>query len=285
MNRFGMDGQRVLVTGGGSGIGAGIARRVLEAGAECVTIVGRRQEVLAATAATLGAEFGRERVRSTTCDITVSADVEAAMDLAGDGGHVHTVVANAGGTGSGGLAPFLYLDEAAWTDVCQLNLVGTANTMRTAAWNMRAHGGGTIVAISTAAAVGPEICAAHYSATKAGVDMLVRNAAQELGHFGIRVNSLQPGVTVTESSRRFYHEGVPVFDDLMRRTPLGRAAEPEEMGDTVVYLASPAGSYVTGQVFAVDGGLSVPPMADLQAMARARLGDAPVDDALKPRLA
>jgi NAD(P)-dependent dehydrogenase (short-subunit alcohol dehydrogenase family) len=284
MSRFSLDGQRALVTGGGTGIGAGIARRMLEEGAALVTIVGRRVDVLTATTAALAADFGARRVRYAQCDIVSSAAVESAVQLAGDGVGLDIAVANAGGV-PGGLAPFLYLDEDDWLEMCKLTLVGTANTIRAAAWDMRARGGGSIIAISSSAAAGPEICNAHYSAAKAGVDMMVRNAAQELGHFGIRVNSVQPGVTVTESSHAMYRPGQPVYEDLLARTPLGRSALPDEMGDAVVYLASRAGAFVSGQVFAVDGGLSVPAMADLQQMARLGRGDEIVDDALKPRLA
>jgi len=285
MSRFSLDGQRALITGGGTGIGAGIARCLLEQGAALVTIVGRRLGVLEETAHALAADFGDSRVRCAQCDITSASSVDRAVELARDGAGLDIAVANAGGVPGKGPAPFLYLDEDDWLEMCKLTLVGTANTIRAAAWDMRSGSGGSIIAISSSAAAGPETCNAHYSAAKAGVDMMVRNAAHELGHFGIRVNSVQPGVTVTESSRAMYTAGQPVYEDLLARTPLGRSAWPEEMGDAVVYLASRAGAFVTGQVFAVDGGLSVPAMADLQQMARRSRGDAVVDDALKPRLA
>jgi NAD(P)-dependent dehydrogenase (short-subunit alcohol dehydrogenase family) len=285
MSRFSLSGKRALVTGGGTGIGAGIARRMLEEDAALVTIVGRRLDVLEQTGGRLAADFGGHRVRFARCDVTSSDSVQSAVDLAADGLGLDIAVANAGGVPGKGLAPFLYLDGDDWLEMCKLTLVGTANTIRSAAWDMRSRNGGSIIAISSSVAVGPEICNAHYSAAKAGVDMMVRNAAQELGHFGIRVNSVQPGVTVTETSQGMYQSGQPVYEDLLARTPLGRSALPAEMGDAIVYLASEAGSFVSGQVFAVDGGLSVPPIADLQQMARLGRGDALVDDALKPRLA
>jgi NAD(P)-dependent dehydrogenase (short-subunit alcohol dehydrogenase family) len=277
-------GKRAMVTGGGTGIGKGIARQLLKNGAT-VTIVGRRHDVLAATAQEFGAEYDAERIRYLRGDITDEDQTKAAVEAAGGDTGLDIVVANAGGAG-GGHAPFLYLGAQAWRDICETNIVGTANTIRAAAWGMRARGG-AIIAISSAAAAGPEVCNAHYATSKAAVDMMVRNAAQELGHLNIRVNSIQPGVIKTEIwpvDESTWETADPQLSHVIELTPLGRPGLPEDVGDAVVYLGGPSGEWITGQVFGVDGGLSIPAMANLQGLARGNVGDAVVDDALSPRL-
>jgi NAD(P)-dependent dehydrogenase (short-subunit alcohol dehydrogenase family) len=126
MSRFSLGGQRALGTGGGTRIGAGIARRLLEQDAALVTIVRRRLDVLAASAAGLAADFGDGRVRFAHCDVTSSSSVESAVALAGAGAGLDIAVATAGGVPGKGLAPFLYLDEHDWLEMCKLTLVGTA---------------------------------------------------------------------------------------------------------------------------------------------------------------
>jgi NAD(P)-dependent dehydrogenase (short-subunit alcohol dehydrogenase family) len=259
----------------------GISRRLLEHGAT-VTICGRREDVLSRTVSELAADFG-DRIRYTTCDITDEAQVAAAVAVAGDGVGLDIAVANAGGAGMGGLAPFLSLDQAAWVDVCTLNIVGTANTIRHAALDMQERGG-AIVAISSAGSAGPEPCFAHYSASKAGVDMLVRNAAQELGDFGIRVNAVQPGVVPSEIAAEAWDGNEDQYAHILKNTPLGRTGTAEEIGDAVVFLVGPTGAWITGQIFAVDGGLTNSVVANLQGLARKIHGDEVVEAHLGARL-
>jgi NAD(P)-dependent dehydrogenase (short-subunit alcohol dehydrogenase family) len=277
-------GKRAIITGGGTGIGKGIARRLLHNGAT-VTIIGRREDVLAAAADELEDEHGSRPVRYTRCDIVDEEQLEDALEFAADGTHLDIVVANAGGSG-GGHAPFLYLNSQAWREICDINIVGTANTIRAGAWAMRGKGG-AIIAISSAAAVGPGICNAHYATSKAAVDMMVRNAAQELGHLNIRVNSVQPGVIKTEIwpvDESTWETADPQLSHVIGLTPLGRPGLPEDVGDAVVYLSAQSGEWITGQVFGVDGGLSIPAMANLHGLARGNVGDDVVEDALSPRL-
>ena len=100
-----------------------------------------------------------------------------------------------------------------------------------------------------------------YTATKAAVDMLVKAAAWELGAFGIRVNSIQPGFVHTEATTGSFSDALA--DDLIRRSALRRSGTPADIAATIVHLSSPAGAWITGQVVAVDGGMTVQPMADL----------------------
>ena len=132
-------------------------------------------------------------------------------------------------------------------------MIGSASTIRQAALAMRERGG-TIVAISSAGAAAPEKSMATYSSTKAALDMLVKCAAMELGPYGIRVNSIRPGFVPHGVLDQVFPEELQ--RELVEHTPLRRPGKPEEIGDMVVYLAGSGGSWITGQVIAVDGGMT-----------------------------
>jgi NAD(P)-dependent dehydrogenase (short-subunit alcohol dehydrogenase family) len=268
-----LEGAHALITGGGTGIGRGIATSLLRQGA-VVTIAARRLDVLEATADELRAEFPGSEVRVAVCDVTVSEQVAAAVDVAGDaGGRLDIAVANAGSAVPG---PFLLLDDKAWRFCCDLNIIGTASTFRYAALAMREHGG-SLVAISTAASSAPEVAMSAYTSTKAAVDMMVRAAAWELGVYGIRVNSILPGFVPTGSTEGSF---TPELEkDLLARSALKRSGTPEDIGGMVVHLSQPDG-WITGQVIGVDGGMTVQPMADLSDISRRIYGAAAVDEAL-----
>jgi NAD(P)-dependent dehydrogenase (short-subunit alcohol dehydrogenase family) len=261
-----LDGAHALVTGGGTGIGRGIATALARDGA-VVTIVARGAEAIRADVP--GAE-----VRVAECDVTVAEQVEAAVATAvGADGRLDVAVANAGSAVPG---PFLLLDDKAWRFCCDLNIIGTASTFRYAALAMREHGG-SLVAISTAASSAPEVSMSAYTATKAAVDMMVRAAAWELGTFGIRVNSILPGYVPTEGTEGSFTPALS--EDLLARSALKRNGTPEDIGALVVHLSRRDG-WITGQVIGVDGGMTVQPMADLTDISRRIYGDAAVDEAL-----
>jgi NAD(P)-dependent dehydrogenase (short-subunit alcohol dehydrogenase family) len=269
-------GRHALVTGGGTGIGRGIARRLLREGAK-VTLAARRLDLLEQTAAALRSEIPGARVQAIACDVTQEEQVKAAVsEAAGPDGALDIAVANAGSAVPG---PFLLLAADAWRFCCELNIVGTANTLRQAALAMRERGG-SLIAISTAASAAPEKSMAAYTATKAAVDMLVRCAALELGPFGIRVNAIQPGYVPHETLNAVFPEALA--RELIARTPLGYAGTPEDIGAMVAHLSRPESRWVTGQVIAVDGGMTVQPMADLTALSEAIYGAERVREALEP---
>jgi NAD(P)-dependent dehydrogenase (short-subunit alcohol dehydrogenase family) len=269
-------GRYALVTGGGTGIGRGIARCLLREGAS-VTLAARRLEVLEQAADALRAEIPGAKVQAIACDVTDEKQVEAAVSAAaGRDGALDIAVANAGSAVPG---PFLLLAADAWRFCCELNIVGTANTLRQAALAMR-EGGGSLIAISTAASTAPEKSMAAYTATKAAVDMLVRCAALELGPYDIRVNAIQPGYVPHETLDAVFPEALA--RDLIARTPLGRAGAPEDIGALVVHLARVESRWITGQVIAVDGGMTVQPMADLTALSEGIYGAERVREALEP---
>ncbi len=263
-----LSGAHALVTGGGTGIGVGIAQRLAEAGA-VVTIAGRRIDVLDAAAADLRNATGAE-IRVIGCDVTEPDQVDAAIAHAADaGGALQVAVANAG-FGTGG--PFLATEADTFREVLDVNVVGAFSTMKSAGLAMRESGGSIIAISSIAGALGGRFRAA-YASSKAALDMMVRSAADELGGFGIRINSIRPGVVRSEATATMFDHLPEVIDDYRRQMPLGFVGEGTDIGDAVVWLASDASRWVTGQAIAVDGGHTLRRAPDLEGPLRARMGE------------
>lgn len=262
-----LSGRTALVTGGGTGIGFGIAQGLLQQGA-AVTIAGRREEVLKQAATRLVAAVPGADVRHSVCDITQEAQVEAAVAAAARGGHLDICVANAG---SGFPGAILQMSADAWRYCCDLNIVGTALCIKHAALSMREHGGGSIIAISSTSAERIQPWMSAYNTTKAGLEMLVKCAAFELSPFQIRVNSIQPGFTTTEAVDA--NLSPQDHETYVAHTPLGRAGTPTDIAGAVLYLASDAARWVTGQSWGVDGGLNLHVMPGLASIARVLYGE------------
>ena len=261
----GLQGRRALVTGGGTGIGFGCAEHLLSAGAE-VTIAGRRADVLADAVGRLGA--GGRPVRSVECDITDEEQVRHAVEVAAAGENLDVLVANADSAAPGAI---LEMGSGEWEYALRLNVVGTALCIKHAALVMKEHGGGSIIAISSTSAVKVQPWMSTYNASKAGLDMLVRCAAVELAPHGVRVNSVQPGYTKSEMVEDFFPPALGAT--YVRATPLGRQGTPDDIGQTIRFLAGDDASWITGQVFGVDGGLNVPVMPSLAPMAALLYGE------------
>lgn len=261
-----LDGRHALVTGGGTGIGFGCARELAAEGAR-VTIAGRRLEVLDEAAARLAAE-GFE-IETIGCDITDEEQVRRAVEVAARGGNLDVLVANAG---SGFPGAILQAGAEAWDFCMRLNVTGSALCFKHAGLVMKAHGGGSIVAISSTSGTKVQPWLAPYVVSKRALDMLVRCAAVELAPHGIRVNGVQPGYVPTEVMAVVTP---PELDARLKRAaPLGRAGTPADIGKSIAFLASDDAGWITGQVFGVDGGLNVPVMPSMAAMARLVFGDA-----------
>ncbi len=252
MSSRALAGKTAFITGGGTGIGYGCALALLRDGAT-VTIAGRRAEVLDEAAAKLRSEApeGAE-VRTTPCDVTSEEDVTASVGKAVDAtGHLDIAIANAGG----GFGTYILLTDAAtFRQSLDLNVLGSYNTIRAAALAMKDGGGGSIVAMSSIAGAITHQAMPAYCTAKAGLDMLVRCAADELGHFGIRVNSIQPGITATDMMKGLVIPNEEVVEDYVENMPLGRIGEVEDVGQLARFLAGPESSWITGQSIAVDGG-------------------------------
>jgi NAD(P)-dependent dehydrogenase (short-subunit alcohol dehydrogenase family) len=244
-----LDGHFALVTGGGSGIGLACARALLRDGAT-VTIAGRSEDKLRHAAAALAPDVpAGAAVRVAVCDVTDEAAVEAAVRIAATSGRLDIAVANAGG-GAAGPIVRMSLDE--WRYTMDVNLAGTFLTIKHAAQAM-ASGGGAIVATSSIAGVLTHRFMSGYCASKAGVEMLVRCAADELGALGIRVNAVRPGLVPTDLATPLAADEV-VVADYLDQMPLARLGTTEDIAAAVRWLAGPESSWVTGQCVAIDGG-------------------------------
>jgi NAD(P)-dependent dehydrogenase (short-subunit alcohol dehydrogenase family) len=267
-----LDGYSVLVTGGGTGIGEACAAALLADGA-VVTICGRTATTLEAAADRLAAGGGA--VAWVTADVTAEPEVEAVVARAVDhgGGRLDGVVGNAGG--SRHLGPLVLADLEAVKATVELNVIGAFLSLKHSAPHLASSGRGSYVGISSHAGRDPFRFMAAYGAGKAGMDHLLRVAADELGAAGVRVNSVQPGVIATEIMGAITG-GSAVLDSYLAEIPLGRVGEPEEIGALVRFLIGPESGYITGQTVSIDGGQSLRKGADYGTFAQAAYGGDPL---------
>ena len=253
-NRGGaLAGRTVLITGGNGGIGLGMASAVGAAGAS-VIIWGRDDAKNEAALHRLESEgIDAHAVR---CDVAVEAQVVErfadSVDLAG--GRVDAVFANAGATGHS--ARFVDLTFEEWRRVMDVNLDSVFLTLRTAARHMITLGGGSLVAVSSTSAIHGAATNVAYGTAKTAVLGLVRALAVGLARHQIRVNALVPGWTVTDLTSAGYSSD-EFREATIRRTPVRRWADPDEMGPAAVFLADPTVTYHTGDSIVVDGGYTV----------------------------
>ena len=239
----------VLVTGGGTGIGKACAARLARDGA-VVTICGRTEDRLKAVAADLSASG--LPVGHVVADVTDEEEVGRAVGAAVlAAGNLKGVVANAGG--GGGLGPYHRQDTAEYIRVLQLNVVGTMLCIKHSVPHLVVGGGGSFVGMSSIAGAVTHRVFGAYPVAKAGIDHMMRNAADEYGPANVRFNSVQPGFVTTEIMEGIPRDG-PVFESYLVNTPLGGTTEPDEVAAVVSFLIGPDSSRITGQAVAVDGG-------------------------------
>jgi len=246
-----LSGKAVLVTGGGSGIGLGVAKHLARAGAS-VTICGRSEEKLEAAAREIAALAGEGAVGTVPADVTEEEDVVRAVRQATSvNGRLDGVVACAGGNET--IGPVTQLDTAAWRRTVELNVTGTMLTIKHGARSLVSGGGGSMVAISSIASSNTHRWFGAYGVSKAGVDHLVRLAADELGASQVRVNCIRPGLTRTDLVS-LITDGGPVLEDYMECTPIARIGEVSDVAALATFLLGPDSTWITGQVINVDGG-------------------------------
>lgn len=268
-----LDGYSVLVTGGGSGIGLACARALAADGA-AVTICGRTAERLVAAADELRQVPGAGRVAWVAADVTSEPQVAEAARRAVDNGdgRLDGVVASAGG--SRHMGPLVLADVEVVRATIDLNVIGTFLTLKHTAEALAASGRGSFVGISSHAGRDTFRFLGAYGAAKAGLDMLVRVAADELGPARVRVNSVLPGIVATELMTGITSGG-PVLDSYLENIPLRRVGEPAEVAALVRFLVGPESSWITGQNISIDGGQSLRKGADYGAFAEAAYGSDP----------
>jgi NAD(P)-dependent dehydrogenase (short-subunit alcohol dehydrogenase family) len=249
LDAFRLDGKVSVVTGASSGLGVAFARALAEAGSD-VVLVARRSDRLAAAAEQVQA-LGRQAlpIAADVADPAACAAVAEAAVAAY--GHVDVLVNNAG---IGTAVPASREKPEEFRRVLDVNLMGAYWMSQSCGRAMR---GGSIINVSSVLATTTAgLPQAAYSASKAGLLGLTRDlAAQWSGRKGIRVNAIQPGLFPTEMSDQY----PPGYTDhlLQTRVPLGRLGGLEECAAAMVFLASPASSYMTGSVLVVDGGLTI----------------------------
>ncbi len=243
-----LEGRVALVTGGGTGIGAAIARELGRQGAQ-VVIASRKASNIDPAAAGLAEELGRP-VTGLTCDIRDRDAVAAlAREVVDRHGRLDILVNNGGGQF---LAPAETITPKGWDAVIATNLTGTWNLTRAAfdAW-MGAHGG-RIINITMLTNRGfPGM--AHSVAARSGVEAMTRTLAVEWATRGVVVNAVQPGIIASSGLRR-YPAGEVLAYEQQREIPLKRLGTCEEVAWLVAFLAGPGGAYITGQTLIVDGG-------------------------------
>ncbi len=247
-----LSGLAALVTGGGSGIGLGTAKRFAADGAH-VTIAGRtEQRLVDAVREVEQVAWDGVRVAYVVTDVTNEDDVAAAVARASEPtGKLDVLFACAGGSLHGGA--IVDSDAAAWRATVDLNLVGTFLSIKHAAAAMIRGGGGSIIGMSSIAGHTTHRYMSAYCASKAGIEMLVKVAADELGEHKIRVNAVQPGIVGTELMS-FITAGGPVLDSYYENMPLPRVGTVDDIAAVVAFLAGPESTWITGQMIGIDGG-------------------------------
>jgi meso-butanediol dehydrogenase / (S,S)-butanediol dehydrogenase / diacetyl reductase len=240
----------IVVTGGGSGIGRATANRCAREGAR-VAVVDRAADNARAVAEEIGAA-----ARAYPCDVGDEASVAAAMDaIAKDLGRVSGVVTAAGIFGGGDMRPAHEVEVEEFLNVLRVNLVGTFMIVKYAL-PMLIDGGGAIVTIASTAAIRGHGFGAGYTASKGGVDALTRLLAVQYGPHGVRANCICPGgVDTPMTGGTFATEDARAR--AKRRVPIGRYAQPADIGDVAVFLLSEDARYLTGQTLPVEGGATI----------------------------
>lgn len=241
-------GKTVIVTGASQGIGAGVARRFAEAGANVVVHYRGGKEGAMAVVDEIIKNGGKatavqaELSNAQACGDLIQKTLEIYAGL-------NAIINNAGSFPNSSLMDMKLED---WQAMYSSNLETAMLCTQAAARYMKDNGGGAIINIGSTSAANPAIDHSHYNSAKAAVLMLTRSAAQEFGPYNIRVNTVSPGLISREGIRDAWPDGVERWE---KAAPLGRMGEPEDVADACLFFASPAARWISGQNLVLDGGV------------------------------
>lgn len=245
---FNLQGRVAVVTGASRGLGKAMSLALAEAGAD-VVVVGRTMESLEVTAAEVR-RLGRGS-RPLKADVTNGEDVERMVQLTVEEfGKIDVLVNNAGIAIS---KPTSGLSQEEWDRVITTNLKGVFLCCQAVGWEMIKRGYGKIINIASVLGMVGMPRAAAYSASKGGVIQLTRTLALEWAENNVKVNAICPGYFDTPMNKQIL-ANPRKMEFVIDRTPLGRLGKPEELAGTVIFLASEASDFITGQIICVDGG-------------------------------
>jgi NAD(P)-dependent dehydrogenase (short-subunit alcohol dehydrogenase family) len=248
---FSLKDKVALITGASRGIGEATAMGLAKAGAD-LAIVSRKLPDLE--------KVGEEVKKLGRKCLSIQAHLGKVEEIdhlvkrvSEEFGKIDILVNNAATNPT--MASAIDVDERAWDSIMNLNLKGLFFLSQAVARVMREKGGGKIINVSSVAGITPDLLPL-YSISKAGVNMVTKVMAQQWAQYNIRVNAIAPGLTKTRFSEALW-KNPDILKLAMFKTPMGRPAEPEEMVGAIIYLASDAASYVTGQIIAIDGGITI----------------------------
>ena len=254
ISQFSLEGQVALVTGGSRGIGEATAVGLAKAGAD-VAVTSRKLPDLERVADEVR-KLGR-RALAVETHMGRMDQLQPLVDrVVAEFGKIDILVNNAG---TNFFMPAIDMTESGWDVVMNLDLKGLFFLSQAAARVMKEHGGGKIINVASVSGLRVQVPTGHYSIAKAGVIMATKVMALEWAEYNIRVNCIAPGAIETRLYGAIYtllpeDEAKVQKEAAAKRIPMSRIGEPREIADAMIYLASDASSYVTGQTIAVDGG-------------------------------
>jgi len=248
---FSLEGQVALITGGSRGIGKAIALGFAKAGAD-VAVTSRKLPDLEKVAEEVRA-LGRKSLAIAAHTGKIDEINDLIAKVTEYFGRIDILVNNAGT--SPALSPALEAEERLWDTIMNLNLKGLFFISQAVAKVMKEHGGGKIINVASMDGFRPELDMGIYAISKAGVIMATKVMAVEWAQYNIRVNCIAPGNVHTRlGDSRF--DAIPGYEEeMLKRTPMGRIADPDEIAGAMIYLASDASSFVTGETLVADGGM------------------------------
>jgi dehydrogenase/reductase SDR family member 4 len=248
---FSLNGKVVLITGASRGIGESAAIGLAKYGAD-VILASRKLPDLEKVAQEIR-KLGKKAV-PIAAHVAKMDEIKNLVAKAMEAfGRIDILVNNAATNPT--MAQALTVDERAWDAIMNLNLKGLFFLSQAVAQVMKEQGGGKIINVSSIAGISPDLLPV-YSISKAGVIMATKVMAQQWAQYNIRVNAIAPGLTKTRFSEALWNNP-DILKMAMGRTPMARVAEPEEMVGAIIFLASDAASYITGQVLPIDGGTTI----------------------------